>query len=398
MNSETIPTHHESITISKKRGLPVIDVVLKTTTRHFIKDNVPTGGEPPVLLLPSSDSHLLSILSKYNMTSLLVSTASSSSQSSHGLPVGTMIQYRNESLHNNNNNNYDIIAPDHRHVGPSIQDQLSLLKLLSHHGLLCHNVPQESFRNGNIHALHDNHDTVVFMLPNDAYSLCHTKTLIEQIIDVAPCRDFYGIYSQYDANLNHEQVTDKALWVKVEKLPHDTTLKNGTEHDSGYEYSIERAIAYSFWPLEKEETLSFASLLGGHGDFKMQACPLSKTSVWMVKEGGNLLQEQEFTNSALDMYQDITIHLHRDDVSKDGNLKVERSIQRKNGISHKGKFVTKVYYDGSPTECSHDLIQITLVDVYPTIVSPLYHSFKIYLMEGKLFLYVVDDDDVCVLI
>jgi hypothetical protein len=368
MNLEIIPTHHESITISKKRDLPVIDVVLKTTTKH----NVFSSGGTPLLL--ATDSHLLSILSRYNTTSLLVSIASSSIDNGHGLPVGTCIQYRNDSLK---------ITPDNDNVGPSPQDQLSLLKVLSHHGLLCHNVQQETFRNGNMNALHDNNDTVVMMLPNDAYSLCHTKTLMEQIVDVAPCRDFYGIYSQFDANLNHERVTDKAIWVKVDKLSHDTS---STEKDGGYDFSIERAIAYSFWPRESEEKVSLASLLGGRGDFKMQACTLSKTSVWKVQQGTNLLQEQDFTNSSLDMHQEIPFNTIFQDVSKDGNLKVERSIQRKNGISNKGRFITKVYHDGSTTGCSDDLISITLVDVYPTVVSPMFHSLKIYLVEGKLLL------------
>ena len=365
MNLELIPTHQESITISKKRGLPVIDVVLKTTTKHNV---FPSGGMP----LLATDSHLLAILSRYNMTSLLVSIASSSMDNDHGLSVGTLIQYRNDSLK---------LTPDNDNIGPSFQDQLSLLKVLSHHGLLCHNVQQEPFRNGNMHALHDNNDTVVMILPNDAYSLCHTKTLMEQIIDVAPCRDFYGIYSQFDANLNHEQVTDKAIWVKVDKLSHDTR----TDKDGGFDFSIERAIAYSFWPHESEEKVSLASLLGGRGDL-MQACPLSKTSVWKIQQGTNLLQEQEFTNSTLDMHQEIPFKTIVQDVSKDGNLKVERSIQRKNGISNKGRFITKVYHDGSTTECSNDSISITLVDVYPTVVSPMFHSLKVYLAEGKLLL------------
>jgi hypothetical protein len=371
--------HHESITLSKKSSLlPVLDVVLKTTTTYFESKDFPLNQQG-IVPLPATDSHLLSILSKYNMTSLLVSIASSSSsmQMVHeGLPVGTLIRYRNDTLLTEE-------PHDYHHVGPSPKDQMSLLKILSHHGLMCHNIQQEPFRNGNMHALLNHYDnTVVLMLPNDAYSLCHRKTLMEQIINVSPCRDFYGIYSQFDANLNHEQVTDKASWVKIEKLPSETRTNPTHDSDHGSAYSIERAIAFSFLPYEQQgEKVTLASILGGHGDYKMQACPLSKTSVLLVQQGTQVLQEQDFTNSALDMNQDIPMHLFQDE--EGGHLKIERRIQRNNGISHKGRLFTKVYYDGSSRICSNDLIHLTLVDVYPTIVLPLFHSLRIYLVEGK---------------
>jgi hypothetical protein len=151
------------------------------------------------------------------------------------------------------------------------------------------------------------------MLPNDAYSLCHSRELIRQIISSSPCRNTAGVFSQIQPNINEFDIVNKAAWVEV------TRLEDKFEIDKGLR----------FGRIVPEGKTNAAQLLGGDGDY-LNYCPLATKSTLVLQNN----EVRDLQINALDMYEVIEFEVIQ---GRTNSLGIERINERINGMSNDGQ-------------------------------------------------------------
>ena len=378
------------------------DTTTTTTNRH-LKTPTPPPRHP-------IDAMLLSIMNKYNLDSLSISISSSSETPS--FPVGTAVQFTSSHANANANAN----ANDNANDGI----EYNLMRILSSKNLLCERVQLEPLHSGKIKAVQLNHNnnhggssssSKIVMLPNDAFSLCHSSALMEQIISSSPCRGFSGVYSKLQADLNEFDIVDRATWVNVtvERL---ALVEGGQGQGQGQGQAartitrIEKGLRFgrlvsSATRNQQQVQVNLATLLGtgtgtgtgagtnGQGDLIHQ-CPLMKSSNIIVRNGNETVKH-DLKSAAMDMQQGMSFEQSH----SSSKLGIQRNNERLNGMANEGMLQTRVYYRGGGGDgagagagtCSDDdddtsSIDVSLVDVYPHIVSPIYHTMRIMLVQG----------------
>eukprot|EP00554_Chaetoceros_debilis_P002843 CAMPEP_0194092660 /NCGR_PEP_ID=MMETSP0149-20130528/47553_1 /TAXON_ID=122233 /ORGANISM="Chaetoceros debilis, Strain MM31A-1" /LENGTH=707 /DNA_ID=CAMNT_0038777685 /DNA_START=77 /DNA_END=2200 /DNA_ORIENTATION=+ len=269
----------------------------------------------------------------------------------------------------------------------------------------------------------------IIMLPREAYSLCQTRALWDKIISSAPCRDRAGIFSYLQRDLNGMEILHKMSWVQVNRQ-----LQQGMDaNESSIQVNIDKGLAFTRWLEDADddgsnsdsdsneaEHVSLSALLAG-GEFyyddgrvdTLKHCPLSDSSKVIVQDGnGGIVLEHDLTKSSLDVSAKIDFGSRRRPLHKsareiemgmegdDSNdniqqsLGIERTVFRLNGISNRGMLQTRVYQslessfaqkcgDDSDGDSDGDRgVIVSLVDVFPKIIIPVYHSMRIFVVEG----------------
>ncbi|GFH49833.1 hypothetical protein CTEN210_06309 [Chaetoceros tenuissimus] len=238
-------------------------------------------------------------LERYNLTYLSIGISESSSNNVHGynLPVGTSIQYKQES-----NTNKDISH--------------DLIKLLSFKNVLCENVEKDFFGN-RIKALSQPDGSFIVMLVKDAYSLCHSNTLQRQIVSTSPCRDVLGVFSVVPPHLNEMSITNRASWISASK------------EQGGI--NTEKVLHFSRL-LNENQNVTLANILYDEVDL-LESCPLTTSSKIIKDETIYNLKEKGWN-----MNHELTVR-HKDTSPE---FQIQKSVNRIQGVSHKGQLMTQV--------------------------------------------------------
>lgn len=334
----TFPSYDESLTISTS-GANIYSALIKTESKW--KEY--SSPQPQY----RTDMILRQTLERYNLTYLSIGISESSSNNVHGynLPVGTSIQYKQES-----NTNKDISH--------------DLIKLLSFKNVLCENVEKDFFGN-RIKALSQPDGSFIVMLVKDAYSLCHSNTLQRQIVSTSPCRDVLGVFSVVPPHLNEMSITNRASWISASK------------EQGGI--NTEKVLHFSRL-LNEKQNVTLANILHDEVDL-MESCPLT-TSSKIIKDKTTYNLKEKGWN----MNQELTIQ------QKDTSpyFQIQKSVNRIQGVSHKGKLLTQVQV-GDMVPCpSNKPVQVSIVDTYTNVIHPLYHSIKISSTQGDIPLNELD--------
>lgn len=331
----------ESMSITRADN-NIYDITLNTITT--IKANSSSGKQRNALMpLHQEDALLLDIMHKFDLSSLSISISETSLGHEKSFPVGTAIQFKLSHGNADDDIEYDLV------------------RILSYKNLLCESVEKELFFSGKIRAVLKPDGSKIIMLPNDAYSLCHSRELIRQIISSSPCRNTAGVFSQIQPNINEFDIVNKAAWVEV------TRLEDKFEIDKGLR----------FGRIVPEGKTNAAQLLGGDGDY-LNYCPLATKSTLVLQNN----EVRDLQINALDMYEVIEFEVIQ---GRTNSLGIERINERINGMSNDGQLITRVYigHEAGAVSCPfNDNLFVRLVDTFPNVINPIYHSLKISLVTG----------------
>lgn len=356
---DTQARHDESISIVRNDN-DVYDVeLITTTTIHNPHLDDPAKRRWAATLHPM-DAFLLHVMEKYNLQSLLLSVSSSSTNQRRGFPVGTAVQYHTKR----DNNHYNEMG----HNG-NLTMEYDLMRILSQKNMLCESVQLEPlYSNGKLRATPLGDGSKIIIIPNDAYSLCHLRSVFDQVFSSTPCRDTLGIYSQMQKNLNSIDILNKSSWIHVK------VLENGQIH-------IQRGLRFGRIIMKKksDDPVSLEEILGGDGDF-LHHCPLASSSTLTIRESSGNVVTHDFRNRPLDMRKGFEIKNEQGN-----NLRIQRSNVRLNGIANKGKLITRVHVGSRQEEnylCDSDSVNVHVVEIYPSFISPIYHSLTLFLVQG----------------
>jgi hypothetical protein len=436
---------HERITLDPFNKSPYLKGVKSTIeTKTIIPHNVNASSEQSksnMTLLPTPQNALLiSILDELQLDSFTISTSDSSdssislpravdveidttnnsnvwSSSPLTFPVGTAIQYTEMS--SAASVNYGSGGVNHE----SGDFEKTLLRVLSKDGLLCNNVPLDeklqtiyptSIKNssslGNknskstsssIHSTNTNTNTI--MISNDAYTLCHIESLYRMIIASSPCRDQVGVFSKFDFHtMNDGHVFQKASWMSVKRIMKDK--HHAIEIDWGLRYQkrIMRLLPLEMQKQKQKQTnqVSLSDILlqtnnnnnNAVSDL-LQSCPLSTSSAIIVsRQHGHDNQTYDLKSKDMDMRTNI-VSLD-DSMSNFGTIGTQRSVKRPSGVAHFGAFHSKYYFDCDKVcQTNYDTtttllsaaegIDVSILEYYPNVVKPVFHTFKAYLMSHE---------------
>jgi len=341
INKDVNVSFDESISVARTKD-NVYDIVLNTMTTI---GEISTNAKQRNSLMPlrQADALVLDILDKFDLSSLSISISETSLGKEQNFPVGTAIQFKSSNGNEDNAIEYE------------------LLRVLSYRNLLCENIEKEPFYSGKIRAVLKADGSKVIILPNDAYSLCHSRELIHQIISSSPCRKSAGVFQGLQPSLNGFDIVNKAAWVEV------TKSENGVQIDKGLR----------FGRIVPDGKINAAQLLGGENDF-LSYCPLAKESTLILQDStGTKIRDLKI--NALNMQEELVLESMQTDAKSFG---IERSNERVNGMSNEGRLITRVYV-GDDTPCSpNDEVHVRLEDIFPSIINPTYHSLKISLATG----------------
>ncbi len=369
-NKEDMGGYDESIEVSKRGdGNNVFDVTLKSS-KTVVRGSKNEQSHHPI------DALLLAIVEEFSLDSLSISVSSVQASSSHRqkrFPVGTAVQL--------------LVAGDHNYADSKITNKDSssfeqnLLKLLSSKNLLCENI---QIRNVKLMGSVVQPDgSTIIMLPNDAFALCHSSTLVDKIVSSSPCRHFLGVFSQVQTDLNKVDIVDRSAWVQVTR----------SQYGDKEEIYIEKGLG--FGRIVNHPNVTLSRLLGGQVDAMQQPCRLARSSYIISRDSyGNEYLKQDLKEKAMDMQTQI-VHKLKDGGNEkqlENSFGIEKRLIRVNGMAYAGTLQTRVFYNGhlcgsdvggdSDSTCVDDAVDLKVVDVYPNIISPLYHTLKISLVEG----------------
>ena len=335
----------ESMSITRADN-NVYDITLNTITT--IRADSSNNGKHRESLMPlhQEDALLLDIINKFDLSLLSISISENSfGGKEKSFPVGTAIQFKSsQGIITNEGIDYELV------------------RILSYKNLLCESVEKEPFYSGKIRAVQKPDGSKIIILPNDAYSLCHSRELIHQIMSSSPCRNSAGIFSQIQSNLNGFNIVNKAAWVEV------TRLGDKVEIDKGLRFSR----------IVSDGKVNAAQLLGGEGDY-LSSCPLATKSTLVLDN-----EVRDLKINALDMREELVIETKR--IQGHANsVGIERINERMNGMSNEGRLISRVYVGHEPDAIacpSNDDLLVRLVDIFPNFITPIYHSLKISLATG----------------
>jgi hypothetical protein len=117
--------------------------------------------------------------------------------------------------------------------------------------------------------------------------------------------------------------------------------------------------------------------LGGDGDY-LNYCPLATKSTLVLQNN----EVRDLQINALDMYEVIEFEVIQ---GRTNSLGIERINERINGMSNDGQLITRVYigHEAGAVSCPfNDNLFVRLVDTFPNVINPIYHSLKISLVTG----------------
>ena len=403
--------YDETMIISKTDNVYTMTLTSTTTTIDSSTDRKSRENRNPV------DALLLTIVEKFNLDSLSVSVSDSSSTSStsssfvqpqHNFPVGAAAQFTFRANSDTNTNANTDGLPGSDDFSPK-EFKENVLRILSSHKLLCENLQIQNLRytlpiefvhprdNPNSDGNAPQPHTMIF-LPTDGYTLCHSDSLWDKVISAAPCRDFRGVYSNVQSNLNQIDIVNRAAWITVQRM----------DAESGGSIVVEKGLRFGRIVNEGGTAVTLARLLGGRdrGDNSdravQQHCPLMRSSkIYMWAENQKFEHDLK-RRGAMDMYADIRNSFEQKgggDVAgtgTDSRFGIEKRVIRQDGLANRGTLQTRVYYQGSTScdgtfgdvgdnsgVCSDHSIDASIVDVFPYhVISPIYHTLKISLVEG----------------
>jgi hypothetical protein len=371
-------------------------IITNTTNSNNSKKKTHPNNNPV-------DALFMAIVEKFDLDSLSISISSASTSSSslrreRNFPVGTAVQF---SFANSNSNSSSSTEFEH-----------NLLRILSSKKLLCENVQLQNAKlTKAVTVLQPQPggagagagQSKIIMLPNDAFSLCHSSTLMDKIISSAPCRDFIGVYSQVQSNLNQIDIVDRAAWISVVR-DHVRDRDRGHGQDNTRTI-IEKGLGFGRIVNHPDGVnVNLGRLLGGEVDATgtmpmpmQQHCPLTRSSKIITRDGyGNESVEHDLKSSAMDMQRDLLgsslslegSHGREQGVGAENLFGIEKSVIRVDGMANEGTLQTRVYYKagasaGAGGTCLEDSTDVSVVDVYPhEFISPIYHTLRISLVEG----------------
>lgn len=352
--------HNESMSVVRNGNVYDVELITITNIDNLHLDD-PAKRRWAAPLHPM-DAFLISVIEKYNLQSLVMSVSSSSTNQRRGFPVGTAVQYHTKSKNS---------TSGHRSLNEMDQKddqamEYDLMRILSQKNMLCETAQLEPlYSNGKLRATPLGDGSKIIIIPNDAYSLCHSKAVYDQVISAAPCRDTCGIYSQIQKNLNSIDILNKSSWIDLK------VLENG-------QIQIQRGLRFGRIIMKmNDEPISSAELLGGNGEY-LHSCPLANSSTIVVHEKSGIAT-YDFRIRPLDMRKGFQI---KDE--EENNLHIQRSNVRLNGIANKGKLITRVYVGRKKENslCKADNVDVHVVETYPSFISPIYHSLNLLLVQG----------------
>lgn len=400
-------THHESITIRSFSHSPHswgVNVALESET-VFPSRNPETNN---AVLLDKVQVQLQSILDTFHLESFTLSISQSSDNSvtlgdielnnvdanrnsrinninpfTKSFPVGTSIRYNTNSGHGETHDEtHD--HHDHDRTSSTSIDENNLIHSLSRSGLLCQNVQMSDvLKSIPLKEGHSHINSSIIIIPNDAYSLCHTKTLHEMIVSASPCRDKYGIYSKLELeSLNSLNVYKKAIWLKV-----------GREDKRNKMISIQWGIRYHKRLFTRNISLmdimsNDSSLSGNYYEYennRLQSCPMTKSSTLTTQNSKskwdiiNLHEHQIAMNSEI-----LNINRESDEgkYQVDSTMGIERQILRRNGVTHYGTFQSRIFHSDIPiSTCENGMTNVDVMEYYPKVVKPLFHTLKVFMVQ-----------------
>ncbi len=385
MKTSNRQQYHESITIDPYNQGPNSKGVKVSLHTKAVYNITSTANDEQNLLMNGKDSFLISILEKLQLNSFSVSI-SDSSDSYMSLsdlykrnslpiftkpltfPVGTTVQY-NPSLNIATSNNITTI------------DEKALLRLLSNSGFLCQNVQLND-------QLRSNHptstggpistdNTRIIMIPNDAYTLCHTKILHKIIASSSPCQDKFGVFSKFQFQTwNHANVFHKAAWMNVYK-----------DNNLGI-IEIEWGIRFQKRLLHKNDA-SLVDILMDRSSLPLhesnlegvylEHCPLTKSSTVF---NGISNRKYNLKLNPIAMNEEL---LNLDVIDDDkAIIGIDRHVLRPSGIAHFGTFQSRYYFHCNSRCESNDRsevgVDISILEHYPNIVKPIFHKAKAFII------------------
>ncbi len=469
---DDVPIHSEEIVLTgvDEDETGQVQVSLRTTTtlarqQHNDDDHYGDGDsdshheQMSLLHLHPVNSILISIMERFNLQSLTISVSSKSSSmtklldgDSHShvrnFPVGTAVQFTTRTTETSTMNssttggegNYNDNSNDIK-----TKIEYDLMRILSSKNLFCENVQLEPFYNGIIEAMPKPRDmdmntwrhergtgsknatkknviSKIIMLPNDAFSLCHTRALWDKIISSTPCRDRAGVYSHLQWDLNGIDIVDKASWIHLERSI-ENTRRSVVEIEKGLDYtrwmsgsSSSSSSGRSLSKLLTGERYNGSNTDDNTSTFKH--CPLTESSTMTVYDanGGSATHDLEGDDYDLNNSIDFGSHrsietqtniqstasssIHGHDTTLQANndskvttMGIERHVVRLNGVANGGMLQTRAYFhhnldeaDSSSKKSSvcggDESIHVNIVDVFPKFISPIYHTMRILLVEG----------------
>ena len=145
---------------------------------------------------------------------------------------------------------------------------------------------------------------------------------------------------------------------------------------------------------------------------QQQHCPLTKSSRIITRDANGIEElVHDLKDSAMDMTQEIIVGVRsqgqgendydEEDHDKKGiSFGIEKSLLRVDGMANRGTLQTRTYYrgDGSDNACTDtdnksdtgdtsmtcldDRVLVSIVDTYPQVISPIYHTMRISLVDG----------------
>jgi len=352
-------------------------------------------------------------------------TSSSSSSSFKTFPVGTSIQYSNSKA-SRGSESVQQKGEEDVNTAAVIIDENKLLRLLSTNGLLCENVQMDDILRSNEPTStsmststhhddssgHKKNESRLIVIPNDAFTLCHSVSLYNMIISSSPCRDKLGILSKFHlSSLNEADVTNRAVWMSVHKYSGNDSNSNSNNSNK---VSIKWGIRFKKqlykssvslgdlmidkkFPSHSKDSSSTNS--NSNKNVYLEHCPMSSSSTIITRKSDNLMKEHNLQMGATSMGEEL-IQMDNDfgNNTKLRAMGIERHVLRRNGVAHFGTFQSRIYVDGSTDFCQkHNLsptvgnkeegdkglVNVSVVDYYPNIVRPIFHSLKAFVVSGS---------------
>jgi len=330
---------------------------------------------------------------------------------SWNFPVGTAIQYTPSSLSSSSSS-----SQERQKV-----DTSRLLRTLSNRGLLCHSVPVDALTqtqstattrpsqstnfhdhpHPHTHHITDTNSTLV-VLPNHAYTLCHTSTLYTTITSAHPCTDAIGILShlQFDRllsnnhdgsvgndgfngdNLDKDVVSKKATWIHLTRTQNTSSDNHAANGANGGAVTIRRGLRYT-QTLDPYSTTTNDSIhlqrIIGYGtrhregaSSHLNACPSMESSKLILLNNAHASntavtkEVYDLRSESIDMTSPHIIRFPSKDIESNTSTRrqtrrqedvafgIERTIMRSRGVTNSGTFRTRVFYNGEDCHLNTD--------------------------------------------
>jgi len=401
MTSHSQQQYHESITIDpymeayNSRGVKVS--IQTKAIYNFTSFSFDDESESSILFLNGKHKFLTSILKQMQLDSLLISISDSSDNSMslsemnllHSksmtpliFPVGTAVQYKKNVSFTNNSTSY-------YRTDSSYVDEKVLLRLLSANGLLCQNVQLNDILKS-IYPTSTNgsdKDERIIMIPNDAYTLCHSRTLHKIISSSNPCQMKLGVFSEFQFDsMNDGNVFNKATWMSIQR-----SGDNLIEIEWGIRFKKrlfkdEYNHYLTLSDIMSNQLLSSNSEYDSDDEYHLNHCPLTESSIIYIRNN-DTYKEYDLKNNQISMNAELVQFNNINDEVM-GIIGIDRRIARPSGVAHFGLFQSRYYFRCGQACQTHfeirDGVNISIVENYPSVIKPIFHTAKAFLVnEGS---------------